>query len=52
MGLEEDLKKLTLQTEKLFDEHDGLRFEHFVTVWKDMHFGLVRNRMLFFIQDM
>ena len=43
-GFFEDSKKLIDQVVELFNRHDSLRFEHFVTVWKEMSFSLVHTK--------
>ena len=40
-GFSEDVKNLIEQVVILFEQKESLRFEDFVTVWKDMNFGLV-----------
>ncbi len=47
-GFSEDVKNLIEQVVKLFEQKESLRFEDFVTVWKDMNFGLV-NIVEYFI---
>ena len=45
-GVERDVRVLIGRVVALFDEMDGLRFQHFLDIWKDMKFALVRgNRM-------
>ena len=50
-GLEEDVTAIIERTVALFDESETLEFQHFVSVWQEMHFGLVSSDFLDMFQN-
>ena len=40
-GVERDVRVLVTRVVALFDELEGLRFQHFLDIWKDMRFPLI-----------